>query len=100
MILKCCVYDFLITCEYALSLWSNTISPQLEATSPLYCHVKPGDILYLPAFWHHVVASSPSQGTDCHTSPLVSLAINLWFHTNVTKEEAFARPKVHGRDEI
>merc|ERR1712113_318933 len=66
-------------------VWNGADTPQLKSTSPMFCHVHPGETLYLPAYWHHTVISHPAQGPDCPTSPLASLAINLWFQTNATK---------------
>jgi jumonji domain-containing protein 7 len=49
--------------------------PRFAAATRVECEVREGDVLYLPAFWWHQVASSPS----CNASKPRNLAVNYWF---------------------
>jgi len=46
--------------------------PEMKHTTPAFCSLSPGDILYLPASWWHEVNSV--GGAKGH------LAMNYWFH--------------------
>mmetsp|Transcript_68798 Transcript_68798/g.224109 ORF Transcript_68798/g.224109 Transcript_68798/m.224109 type:complete len:121 (+) Transcript_68798:78-440(+) len=53
---------------------------QQAAQFPLYaqaagvnCKVGAGDVLYIPSFWHHAVATTPNE--NC-----TGLSLNLWFY--------------------
>jgi len=57
----------------------NVASAALTAQFPRYnssqaavCHIGPGDVLYIPAFWHHAVATNPDE--HCH-----GFSLNLWY---------------------
>jgi len=47
---------------------------------PLDCHLKEGDVLYMPAFWWHEVQSYPNS--DEHRN----LAVNFWYEPFLQKE--------------
>jgi len=58
--------------------------PRYAKASGVSCHIDPGDVLYVPSFWHHAVLSKPG-GSQC-----TSTMVNLWnVHPN----------KVQSRDE-
>ncbi len=50
----------------------NTKFPEMKHTTPAFCSLEVGDILYLPASWWHEVNSV--GGANGH------LALNYWFH--------------------
>ena len=69
------------------------------ADSPvvLRCTVRRGDIIFVPSFWWHEVASSPgSPGVACKGAswgescalphPQINLAVNIWFEPVFKKE--------------
>lgn len=45
------------------------------------CKLKPGDVLYIPAFWHHAVATTP--GPKCQ-----GVSLNLWY-THPDRPQSF-----------
>jgi hypothetical protein len=51
--------------------------PLLSYTSPVRVVLQAGDVLYVPAFWHHEVQSLPDEKTG------LNVAVNFWF-ANVT----------------
>jgi len=54
-----------------------TRHPLYKNASPYRVLLKPGDVLYLPPFWHHEVQSLPDPVTG------LNVAVNFWFE-NVT----------------
>mmetsp|Transcript_36788 Transcript_36788/g.47244 ORF Transcript_36788/g.47244 Transcript_36788/m.47244 type:complete len:147 (-) Transcript_36788:468-908(-) len=62
-------------------------SELLKAT-PYKVEINPGDVLYLPAYWHHEVKSTPDKES-------VNIAINFWYknETYFEDEEVFLRAK-------
>ncbi len=51
--------------------------PLYRYATPIRVVLKPGDVLYLPPYWHHEVQSMPDPVAK------VNFAINFWFE-NVT----------------
>lgn len=58
----------------------DVANAQQAAQFPLYaqaagvnCKVGAGDVLYIPSFWHHAVATTPNE--NC-----TGLSLNLWFY--------------------
>merc|ERR1712226_776679 len=57
----------------------------------LSCHLTKGDVLYIPAYWHHAVVTIPDE--NC-----VGFSLNLWYSkrgatgksTMTSQEEALA----------
>lgn len=47
--------------------------PKYAKASPLRVVLRPGDALYLPAYWHHEVQSIPDAETG------LNIAVNFWF---------------------
>eukprot|EP01041_Mallomonas_annulata_P001215 gene1215-2365_t len=62
--------------------------PLYARTSPVRVVLGPGDVLYLPAYWHHEVQSLPDEGDGNgddgdHSFLGLNIAVNFWF-ANVT----------------
>ena len=75
--------------------------PLYKKATPIRAVLRPGDTLYLPAFWHHEVQSIPtySRDSDCSSmtdfnsnsnnskeskkGQLLNIAVNFWF-ANIT----------------
>lgn len=53
--------------------------PRFTNAKPIRVLLKPGQVLYLPSFWHHEVQSIPSDDDDDG----LNIAVNFWFK-NVT----------------
>ena len=47
--------------------------PLYRYATPIRVLLKPGDVLYLPSFWHHEVQSLPDPASK------LNFAINFWF---------------------
>ena len=57
--------------------------PRLRQASPRRCTLRPGETLYLPAYWHHEVHSRPAApGT-------LNIAINFWFRNASCPPDGF-----------
>jgi hypothetical protein len=52
--------------------------PRFSNAKPIRVLLKPGQVLYLPSFWHHEVQSIPGNDDDG-----LNIAVNFWFK-NVT----------------
>ena len=46
--------------------------PLFAQARPYHCNIKPGDVLYMPAFWWHEVQSKPDY------TEKRNLAVNFW----------------------
>jgi len=46
--------------------------PRYSRASSLRCRIKAGDVLFIPSFWHHAVATAPDE--SC-----AGLSLNLWY---------------------
>lgn len=59
--------------------------PLYSRARPLRVLLRPGDVLYLPAFWHHEVQSIPDAREG------LNIAINYWFKnmTHVVDDVAY-----------
>ncbi len=55
------------------------LHPLFRKVKPIRALLKPGDTLYLPAFWHHEVQSIP----DDQMEEALNIAVNFWF-SNLT----------------
>lgn len=53
--------------------------PRFSNAKPIRVLLKPGQVLYLPSFWHHEVQSIPGNDDDDG----LNIAVNFWFK-NVT----------------
>ncbi|PWN93143.1 Clavaminate synthase-like protein [Acaromyces ingoldii] len=56
--------------------------PRPGCPPPVEVHLKPGQMLYLPASWYHEVTSyseAPAKGSSSDP-PAVHMALNYWFH--------------------
>lgn len=53
------------------------LHPLYKKASPIRVFLQPGDILYLPAFWHHEVQSIPDDGDASYKG--LNIAVNFWF---------------------
>jgi ribosomal protein L16 Arg81 hydroxylase len=51
--------------------------PLYRSATPVRAEIGPGDVLYLPAYWHHEVQSIPDEDEG------INVAVNFWF-ANVT----------------
>lgn len=67
--------------------------PLYALTSPIRAKLRPGDTLYLPAFWHHEVQSLPVEEDatggyyvirDRSNPDMLNVAVNYWF-ANLTE---------------
>ena len=47
--------------------------PLYAKTKPLRAHLQPGEVLFVPAYWHHEVQSIPSDGGSG-----MNVAMNVW----------------------
>jgi hypothetical protein len=56
--------------------------PLFSATSPVRVLLQPGDVLHLPAYWHHEVQSLLDEETG------LNVAVNFWF-ANVSSAPHF-----------
>lgn len=73
--------------------------PLYAAARPVRAVINPGEVLYLPAFWHHEVQSIPGepqqglaekQGVGAAAAALptgLNVAVNFWF-ANITAPPA------------
>eukprot|EP00929_Paragymnodinium_shiwhaense_P032295 TRINITY_DN17927_c0_g1_i2.p1 TRINITY_DN17927_c0_g1~~TRINITY_DN17927_c0_g1_i2.p1 ORF type:complete len:588 (-),score=87.65 TRINITY_DN17927_c0_g1_i2:1054-2817(-) len=53
---------------------------EFQNALPLHCHVEPGDSLFLPQYWHHLVVSHPGEAQECEVcSEVANLAVSLRF---------------------
>ena len=61
--------------------------PLFRKASPSRVLLHPGDVLYIPAFWHHEVQSVPEKDTSTSAASgstyKINVAVNFWF-ANVT----------------
>lgn len=57
--------------------------PALQRASPRRCTLRPGETLYLPAFWHHEVHSR------CAAQGELNVAVNFWFRNATRPPEGF-----------
>eukprot|EP00927_Polykrikos_kofoidii_P043573 TRINITY_DN37645_c0_g1_i1.p1 TRINITY_DN37645_c0_g1~~TRINITY_DN37645_c0_g1_i1.p1 ORF type:complete len:886 (+),score=167.41 TRINITY_DN37645_c0_g1_i1:153-2660(+) len=46
--------------------------PNYENAQSVRCRIETGDVLFIPAFWHHAVATTPNE-TSCF-----GLSVNIW----------------------
>ncbi|CAM9580759.1 unnamed protein product [Chrysoparadoxa australica] len=75
--------------------------PRFRGLRPYHVTLQPGEVLFLPVYWHHEVKSSPDD-------LMANIAINFWFrNTTVFAEEAAALsggtvqvPPVSGASEL
>ena len=69
--------------------------PNYRHAHGLRCHVKQGDALYVPSFWHHAVYSPPGTPADgCR-----NIGINYWYIATKNKEDAFSAHGELGADD-
>jgi ribosomal protein L16 Arg81 hydroxylase len=47
--------------------------PLLRQTTPYKVVLRPGDVLYIPSFWHHEVRSLPDAAEK------LNMAVNFWY---------------------
>lgn len=52
-------------------------NPLYEYATPLRVVLAPGDVLCIPAGWHHEVQSLPDAGTG------LNVAVNFWFESTL-----------------
>ncbi len=71
--------------------------PDYKKAHGLRCHVREGDALYVPSFWHHAVYSPPGDQSDgCR-----NIGINYWYIAQKTREDAMERlHSMDGKDEL
>lgn len=50
----------------------SAMFPRYKDARGMQCKIEPGDVLYIPAFWHHAVATTPSE--EC-----LGLSLNMWY---------------------
>ena len=62
--------------------------PLYAKASPLRVILHPGDVLYLPAFWHHEVQSIPEPDTSMGPGKRINVAVNFWFANMTRPNEA------------
>jgi len=53
--------------------------PLFARATPLRVILHPGDVLYLPAFWHHEVQSIPDVDESAGPGRRINIAVNFWF---------------------
>ena len=55
--------------------------PLYHRATPVRAHLRPGDVLFVPAYWHHEVQSvpSPDQPGDGPGTGGMNIAMNVWF---------------------
>ena len=80
--------------------------PLLEKATPYKVRLTEGDVLYLPAYWHHEVTSHPDPEEN------LNIAINFWFRNETAfaeeaeglaaaaKAKARAKKKAANREEL
>jgi len=51
--------------------------PKYANANPIRVVLRPGDMLYLPAYWHHEVQSIPDDGDEVYRG--LNVAVNFWF---------------------
>ena len=53
--------------------------PLYKNSHPIRALLKPKDVLYLPAYWHHEVQSIPHDDDDDDDNDGINVAVNFWF---------------------